>query len=76
MSEDVPPYGSQLMSYVFSCPHCRSDTVTIDYADLRPVSPGVLGLDWHCEACHGWALVREFDRGLTVEKGATSAVRR
>jgi len=77
MSEDVPPYGTRVMTYVFSCPGCHGDPVEIDHADLRQVRIGVLGMDWQCPHCRGWTQirVREKDRGLTVEKGSAPAVR-
>jgi ribosomal protein S27AE len=76
MSEDVPPYGSApLMAYVFRCPHCGRGPITLDHADLRPVQEQLLGAEWQCSRCEGWARVRVAmpDRELTVEKGSAPA---
>lgn len=78
MSEDVPPYGpAPAASYVFRCPHCRRGPITIAHSDLRPVREQLLGLDWRCEGCRGWARIRVAMplHELTVEKRSAPAVR-
>jgi len=77
MSEDVPPYCAPVMTYVFACPQCRGEMVTVDHADLTQVRIGLLGMDWQCPHYRSWAQirVREKDRGLTVERGTAPAVR-
>jgi hypothetical protein len=47
-------------------------------ADLQPVGAEVLGVNWQCTACKGWARIRVTgpQREFTVEKGAALEVTR
>jgi hypothetical protein len=66
-----------LMAYVFPCPHCRRGPITLDHSDLRPVREQLLGTEWQCSHCEGWAWIRVAmpDRELMVEKSAAPATR-
>lgn len=66
-----------MMTYVFRCPQCHGAPTSLDHSDLRPVREELLGAEWQCSRCKGWARVRVDgpDYELTVEKGAAPAVR-
>jgi hypothetical protein len=61
-----------MTAYVFQCPHCGRNPITLDHADLLPVHDQLLGMEWQCSHCEGWARIRVAmpNRELTVEKGS------
>jgi hypothetical protein len=62
------------MAYVYACPHCRAEN-KLDHSDLQRVRDQLLGIEWQCDRCQGWAQIRVAmpDRELTVEKGSAGA---
>jgi hypothetical protein len=65
---------TSVMAHVYACPHCRAES-GLDHSNLQPVRDRLLGTEWQCDRCQGWAQIRVAmpDRELEVEKALAAA---